>query len=203
MKIILDLDSTLCQFAEAWLQWLFDTGRTETLLNTNDVLTYYHYTEISKDAKKFFRDNPLHLYEHMKPYPGAAEFINFCKENYQSVSILTHSDDPRTTKAKILFCNEHFDMYHINFVDKVHDKYKHTSGAVLVDDYPFTIINHIAKNETYGIIFDWQRSFGWSKISSYKDLIKEVNPDLSFIHAAWDYEDVKQHLEFIKRMRDK
>jgi hypothetical protein len=199
MKITLDLDSTLCNFTEAWNQWLYDHGHTVDLLTTEQITSYDWYTKnIGEHTKQFFLEDPDSCYKQITPYPVANAFINYCIINYDDVEILTHSCNKRTSTAKINFCKEHFDFHNVKFFDIMEDKYKQTAGRILIDDYPLHILKHIAHNKSHGIVFNFKGNFGWSKLQNYQHLQHKLKPDMSLIHVGHDYMDVINHLEYIR-----
>lgn len=199
MKITIDLDSTLCNFTESWNIWLFVNGYADRIYSTEEITSYDWYTKNhGEESKKFFLKDPSKCYNFVKPYEGAKDFINHCKENYDDVEILTYSTTYKTCTAKMDFCLTHFDFEDVKFFEVMNDKYKQTEGRILIDDYPLHIINHLAFNKSYGIIFDYQEKFGWSKLRDYRNLLHTVNPDMRYIHIAHDYDDITNHLNYIK-----
>ena len=196
MKLSLDLDSTLCNFCEAWNKWLYLNGYTETILELSDIVSYsYHNETFGVGCKDFFIKDPTECYTNwISPYEGAKEFIQWCNNNIDDIEILTHADKSETKQAKIQFCEEHLNFTKLRFIDKLHNKYLLLEDRVLVDDYPYHVIKNVSHNNNHSIIFNHKGLNGWSKIEEYSELFNN-DFDYSKIWITKDYSTTKFILE--------
>lgn len=196
MKITLDLDNLLCNFCDTWNLWIFENNISPVLHVNQEVISYDWHKRIYGDqVKGFFVSDHYDCYDHIKPYEGAKDFLNYCIKNYEDVEILTHSTDESSSRSKLKFCKEHFDFDNVKYSDSTTDKYTQTQGRILIDDYTPSILNHVAYNKCPGIVFNLNESFGWSGFKGYQYDITALNPEFELLGLAYNYEEVKQILE--------
>ena len=102
-------------------------------------------------------------------FPDAKGFYDYCVRNFDT-EILTHASKEETKIAKKMFAQKWLDKdVNIRFFKELNDKYKYIGKAILVDDYPLHVLNHIATNKQPGIIFNYQGKNGWSNVSFKPD----------------------------------
>jgi len=199
MRIVLDLDDVLCNFVGAWNQWLFDKGYTETILSRTEIGTYDFYQQFGKEVNDFYLKEPDNSYENLiTPFDGSHEFVDWCRSNFDDVMVLSHSASQKTMRAKARFVKTHFDLENIRFSDTKTEKYTFTKGAVLVDDYPYNVLKHVAHNDDYGICFNIKNENGWTTLTNHSDLIQELNPDLGKVWTTSSYFTTKYLLKNLK-----
>jgi len=198
-KLVLDFDSVLCGFTEAWCDWINENYHSKDCvkISNKDILNYSWPSQTyGHEANDFFKADPLLAYrEWIKPIPLSHEFVTWCKLTYPEVSILTHANEDKTTEAKFDFIRKHYGNIKLDFFDTIEDKYKHLDDCILVDDYPLHLILNASRNGNQSILFDYEGSYGWSKLVNYWDLIWKEKPNLKHIHIAKSYIDVVEILK--------
>jgi hypothetical protein len=192
-RIILDLDNTLCDFIETWLVWLYSEGYADRILTLPEVTTYdFLCRSFGKGASDFYLEDPHFIYGKLiQPYEGSKEFVEWCKENFDEVSILSHADTYKNKEAKSKFVKYNYGITDIQFSNNIIEKYNFTKKCILVDDYPYHILQHINKNNNLGICINLHNN-GWSNINNHLPLIMENNIDMSKFKSAGSYEEIKQ-----------
>lgn len=191
MKVVLDLDDVLCDFVGTWNQWLFDQGYTEKVLGRYDVPTYDFFQKFGREVNDFYLKDPHHTYRDLiNPFDGSVEFVNWCKEQFDDVSVLSHATSDKSRSAKTEFVNTHFGI-EARFSNSKNEKYNFTDGAVLIDDYPMNVLKHIVHNKKCGICFNINYENGWSTIMNHVDILQQHNPDMTKYWIASDYELTK------------
>lgn len=198
-KICLDFDDTLVNFIEPWLTWLKDEGYSETVFNKKDVTNYsWFFDRYGDSVKNFFLKNPIDCYNKLRLYPDSDKFYNWCKRHYNT-EILTHASKEETKTAKTMFAKKWLEEdVNIRFFKELNEKYKYIGDAILIDDYPLHVINHIATNKQPGIIFNYQGGNGWSNVNNYKELINKLTPDMNLCYTAVSYVEL---IEILKDIR--
>lgn len=190
--LVLDLDSTLCNFTDAWCEWIFKKyGHKFT---SYDISTYdWPRKTLGPEANDFFKKDPIKAYrEWIKPIPMAFEFIRWCQtcNLFKEVYILTHANDGETVVAKEEFVKNNFGNIKVQFFNEMNDKYKHLNNCILVDDYFLHHCYHSKYNNGVGILFNLNNSYGWCKIQNYVDLHQNSKEILNRIFTAYNYNDV-------------
>jgi hypothetical protein len=199
MKISLDLDNVLCDFVATWNIWCYNKGLTKYICSTHEVTSYdWHKRILGEEVKEFFTNDTYDCYDHIRPFVGAKDFINYCIGIADDVEILSHSTSEQSSASKLNFCKEHFDFDNVKFSDSTADKYTQTQGRILIDDYPPSVLKHVAYNKSHGIVFDLGQAFGWSKLKDYKDMMFELPINYLRLNTCYNYEDVKKELIYIK-----
>ncbi len=199
--LVLDLDSTLCNFTDAWCEWIFKKyGHKFT---SYDISTYdWPRKTLGPEANDFFKKDPIKTYrEWIKPIPMAFEFIRWCQtcNLFKEVYILTHAEDGETVVAKEEFVKNNFGNIKVQFFNTMNDKYKHLNNCILVDDYPLHAIMNSAHNGNHSIIFNYERQYGWSEPKDYWDIIWKEKPNLKQLHVAYDYNETIKILKDISK----
>jgi len=205
LKLALDLDSTLCNFTDAWLQWIqfnfyptMEYPNLNALSNKNITSYQWPVRAFGEKVRDFYIKDPLQTYrEWVKPIKQSKEFVDWC-DMFFDVHILTHSSTEGTNEAKTEFVKKHFGNIKVEFFDSLEDKYLHLKDSILVDDYPLHCILNTARNKQDSIIFDHRNEYGWSKLKDYCDIILKEKPNLNKIHITEDYFEVIKTLEILK-----
>jgi hypothetical protein len=162
MKIYLDYDGTLCDLPFIWIDWVNKTFDKNFTLQ--DVIHYDYIANVLGDsANKMWRTKGC--YTNVTPFFKSQFFVDQLKIRFgeENVKIITCSP-PGMEKEK----DEHIKyFYNIDMENVVHtcDKYLYTHDGILIDDAKHHIINHINENNQYGILFDYNEQYGWSKLN--------------------------------------
>lgn len=200
MKLVIDLDSTVCDFVDPWLIWLNVNNYTNEFYKVEDVTSYdWMMNKFDASVRDFFLVDPMVTYSlWIDPYKGAKEFLDWCYENYDAY-ILTHAEIDETIEAKTWFVkNKINSQIPMKFFSNLHDKFKHIDDGILIDDYPYHAIKTTAKTNKDSIIIDHDGRNGWSKLIDYKDLIDTEKPDISKIHYTKSFDEVKEVLKTLR-----
>ena len=199
-KLVLDFDSTLAALMEPWMIWLYRKGYSDYVHDLSEVESYcWMHEKYGNSVSGFFHDDPEHTYSnYVLPYPGAKEFVRWTLEHFEEVEIVTHSNKPETEKAKVEWAREYLDFDNLRFFSVLEDKFKHIQGSILLDDYPLHVIKHLSRNGCPGIVFDYNKGNGWSKLETYKDLLNEENVNICDIKYEYNYYGVMKSLMNIK-----
>jgi len=137
-SLIVDVDQTVCDLTEMWLNWLAEQTGVEkdpfSLENyklVNYDLTYYWKDELKKfgiDGFDFWRNK--HLYQNVKPLPWCQDVLEGLHELGYKIVIASHCKG-YSMFSKHEFCKKYF-PYMEGFLAT---KEKHlVRGEVLIDD---------------------------------------------------------------------
>ena len=150
-KIFVDLDMTLNSMS---FDWCLHLG-----IQPEDVLYYGWIRDAYGPHAEAWWAQPG-IYDIIKPLPGAKDFLDTLATTH-SITIITHTHDNQNPREKEAWVDEHF----TNIEDIVHakDKYHYTKGSILIDDNPRHIYDHARLNRNKGILFNYQRRYGWAK----------------------------------------
>jgi hypothetical protein len=200
MKLIIDLDSTICDFMDPWLVWLNVRNYTDIFYRVEDIPSYdWIVDKFGNSTRDFFLDEPMITYkEWIKPYKGAKEFLDWCCENFDA-TILTHAFCEKTEEAKTWHVKHKIKSdIPVKFFRTLHDKFKHIDDGILIDDYPYHVIKTTGKTNKDSIIIDHDGRNGWSKLESYKELIEQEKVDVSKLHYTKSFEEIKEVLNSLR-----
>lgn len=176
-RIFVDLDMTLNSMS---FDWCCHLG-----IQPEDVLYYGWIRDAyGPDAEAWWAQPGI--YNIIKPLPGAVEFIATLAKVYEIV-IITHTHKNQNPIEK----EDWVEKYFLGIKDIIHakDKYHHTKGSILIDDNPRHIYDHARLNGDKGILFNYQRRYGWAKpltllknvylAPSYEDVLEILQDDMS------------------------
>lgn len=199
MKLSIDLDSVLCGFCEAWIDWCYDQNIIKEKITLQDIKTYDYLSKtFGEVCNDFFLKNPKKCYENwITPYPESKEFMDWCCDHFDT-EIITHACKKETEFAKIEFCEKHFNFKNIRFVKKLHDKYIYLNESILIDDYPVHCVLNTSRNNNHSIIFNMNGEFGWSDLETYNHILKNEKLDRNKLWISFNYEYCKKILKMIK-----
>jgi 5'(3')-deoxyribonucleotidase len=171
-KIFLDLDMTLNDMSYVWCRHLG--------IKPLDV-EYFGWVRdaIGLEADAWWAQPGV--YDNILPLPGSQEFVNKLQHTFE-VKIITHTHGGQNPSEKDKWIKTYFGL---SKEDIIHagEKWHHTRGAILVDDCPRHVLDHMRINDGKGIIFNHNFDYGWAKplkspvqvISSYKELYNAVS----------------------------
>lgn len=203
-NLILDFDDTLVHFVRPWLKWLRSKGLTKEIFSSKDVVHYdWFQKNFGETSLDFFLKEPDKIYNaHGCQIPGSIAFLKRVQRLF-NVKIVTHTSNENILNSKSNFIKNIYHRNHnlnidVSYFEILHDKYKHIDG-ILVDDFPLHIINHAAHNKQPAILFNYKNENGWGYLENYKELIKDLNPNMELIHYATNYEEILDILEMLKK----
>ena len=202
MKIFIDYDTTLVNLIDPWVSWV--NKKYNVTIASSDINRWYYLGEVfGKEADDFWKSEAYNHYEEkdfLQPYEGAVDFFHTLQKMYGTKNIFIVSstrDHHRVEKMKHAI--HHFGIEAEQFLPVNKEKYKTTTGGVLIDDYPLHVMEHIASNREKGIVFNYQDRFGWCRECNYV-LDKTLD---AFVHVAKDkkfsiatsYSDILKELD--------
>lgn len=203
MKLIWDLDSSLADLMSPWMVWLHQKGIAPKVHDLHEVRTYdWMWKTYGPEVNGFFHDDPEHTYKnHVLPFNGAKEMMEWSQEHFDEVEIVTHSGKKETEIAKTEWVIEYLNFDKIRFFGDLNNKFKYIEDSILVDDYPLHCIRHAGRNGCPSVLFDHNEENGWSKLENYQIMmeVEKANPDM--IRYASSYRSTKQELLQLKEYR--
>jgi len=170
LKVFVDYDTTLVDFINPWLMWV--NKRYQTSLTSHDITRWYYLREeLGDEADAFWKSDAYNWYcnkEIVLPFEGAVEFFKTLQNAYGPKNVYIISSTREHHKlAKKEHIQYYFPLPKENCLLVGKEKYLYTSHGILVDDYPLHVMEHIKYNQTKGIVFNFQNSFGWAKEENY------------------------------------
>ncbi len=184
MKIFVDYDTTLVNLIDPWVAWI--NKKYNVTISSNDINRWYFLGEVfGKEADDFWRKENHYIDKDiLLPFKGAVTFFHQLQDEYgkENVKIISSTRDHHT-KDKVAHMAHYFGIdsksvkytkeddsidcndYQVILTSK--DKYAYTQNAILIDDYPLHVLEHIYFNKAPGIVFDWENRFGWCKEHNY------------------------------------
>lgn len=121
------------------------------------------------------------------PRPEAISFVNDVKKDFY-LGVVTNCY-PGTVEAKIEHIIRHFGSDIFAFIVDCHRKHFVSKFGILVDDNVGHVNRHCHHNNKTGIVFNFNNSFGWSKITS-KNL--DFYPRHKKLKSASNFDEAKE-----------
>lgn len=141
MILLFDVDGTVVNTPELWLNWI--SSKTKNKFSRNNMKYYESFEEqFSKinttiDLYDFWRQSDL--YDNLTPYKQSVLFYKELKKGKHQVLFVSHSNIfPEHIRSKKAFLRKYFPD-HDGFIST--DKKEMVRGDVIVDDCP----NHLFK----------------------------------------------------------
>lgn len=198
MKIVLDLDDTLCSFCEPWGEWVYLEGISDRIVSLEEISSYsYFYETFGDRATHFYEHDPLKTYTHFqKPFEGSHEFLEWCQEMFDDVSICSHAESDEACEAKKWFVKKHFNFDNIVFSGRGKSKsYFTDKDSILIDDHPYNLIQHLHQHKAPVICFNKGNRNGWSNLVIHRKMLLKLKPDLTKYYRSDSYDYTKKILE--------
>lgn len=138
-------------------------------ITSKDVVSWSFYVDEFPSIIELW--TKWELYGKGDLFPGAIEFIHSLKQ-IGPVQIVTASGSEEISINKDKMIKEMFGDIKI-----IHTREKsaYTVGTILIDDYSKNIVDHVTRNNSLGLLFDFENSYGWSKHLKEGELIKRVS----------------------------
>jgi 5'(3')-deoxyribonucleotidase len=186
-RVCVDLDNTLCDLTGYVCDEInLGLGLADPVFNQR--IETYNYLQNTYGAWiEEFWTTPGIYDKHIKPLEGSIEFIRelIAIVGRFNVSIVTATPKGLEEEKK-QFC---FKNYGISNVICTHEKWKHTKGAILIDDYWKHCMDHLLQNDDPCILFNYENDY------PYADAKYITFPITNKLHRADSYKKV---LEIIK-----
>ena len=176
LTVLVDLDDTIEDLLQAWVDWL--NGRQGTAVKKYDV-TRWDISEFFPEIPKSDVYKPLYdddFWKTVRPFDGAAEYIQKLKDDGHKVLICTTSNY-KTLRSKVdNVLLKHFPM--ISWNDVIITAYKHlVNGDVLIDDGVHNLVGGSCKkllmDAPHNRSFDAEAS-GMIRVHDWSEIYKKI-----------------------------
>lgn len=153
--ILLDLDSTLCDFLATFLEEVKKKYNKD--IKVQDIISYHYIHDlVGADCRDIYLQNDF--YKKVQPFLGAEDFVERLCEKY-NVKIVTVSNTKDNQSSKTSFINKHFPS--VSEIIFTEDKWK-VEGDILIDDSFEQVNNFIDLSKRYSILFNFEGQYKYN-----------------------------------------
>ncbi|HEY3276070.1 MAG TPA: hypothetical protein VGJ94_05575 [Syntrophorhabdaceae bacterium] len=173
MKIIVDIDNTLWDFAPVLYDYLKETGPGIPPIEKWGAWKFWEGEMSSRTFYTILRR--LHMdQEKFEPYADASWFLNSLRERGFHILIASHreKDTYEPTARWLRKFNLYFDELHV-----LSDKAKLFEGVFgIVDDSPITLAKAArAGIVATGLLFPWNEGLGYDLFRSLREILEYID----------------------------